>query len=437
MMIIGAACLSIVLTITSAGADSTPPIDLKVLYLGNVGTPRANSYEVFLKEHFTVSKAVDRKTFDPAAAGEFDVVLLDWSQADEPDRRDTPLKSPLGPRESWNKPVVMLGSAGLLITAPWQTNGSYGCTCLYPFAYNPRDHDVFNTPISVDRGATIKRPVPNESWRDKLDVEQVDVLPMVKDIDKKYPAGWCTYENTLAAQPEIEFICGGINDKIPAAVGVWRQGNQLHFGFDLSPDEMSDAAQAMLINSIAYIARFTEDRPIVVAPSPFYAKNTTRARSSIVAWLKATKFEPYYLDWIDDIVDASITKAIPARTRDAYLDWFERNSVYLHPDADGKLTWDQEAKALGIAYDKPELFERGIEALRDPATSEQATTLLKRYAPQGPSDGGEKEWSAWYAENKPYLFYCEWGSYRWYVDPLAKKRGVPSSELRGPSRADQ
>lgn len=437
MMIIGATCLSIVLTVTSTEADAAPPIDLNVLYLGNAGTPRAESYEAFLKEHFTASKAVDRNTFDPASAADFDVVLLDWSQADDPAIDRATLKSPLGPRDSWSKPVVMLGSAGLLITSPWQTNGTYGCTCMHPFAYNPRDHDVFNTPISIDRGATIKRPVPNDFWRDKLKVEQVEVLPMVKDIDGKYPAGWCTYEDTLSEQPEVEFICGGINDKTPAAVGVWRQGNQLHFGFDLAPDEMSEAAQAMLINSVAYIARFTEDRPIVVTPSPFYTKHAARARARIIGYLQPSKFQPYHLDWIDDSVDASITNAIPAHTREAYLDWFERNSMYLHPDGDGKLTWDQEAKSLGIAYDKPELFERGIEALRDPATSQQAATLLKRYAPQGPSNGGEKEWSAWYADNKPYLFYCEWGSYRWYIDPLARKRGVPSSELRGPARADQ
>jgi len=26
--------------------------------------------------------------------------------------------------------------------------------------------------------------------------------------------------------------------------------------------------------------------------------------------------------------------------------------------------------------------------------------------------------------------------YRWYLDPLAKKRGIPIAELRGPKRGD-
>ncbi|HVP73826.1 MAG TPA: hypothetical protein VMS30_08810 [Phycisphaerales bacterium] len=439
MMIIGAACLSTVLSLVPAVAatDAQPPIDLKVLYLGNAGTPRAKAYEAFLAERFAKATAVDRNSFDPASAAEYDVVLLDWSQSDVNAGGVTPgqrvdLKSPLGPRESWSKPIVMLGSAGLLITSPWQTNGTYGCTCLYPFAYNPRNHEIFNAPISIDRGATIKRPVPNDSWREKLGVGEVDVIPMVRDIDKSYDPGWCTYENTLAEQPEVEFICGGINDKIPAAVGIWRQGNQLHFGFDLSPDDMSDAARAMLVNSIAYIARFTQDRPIVRSPSPFYGV-ATRARSSVESWLTN---DHYDLKWVDDAISPSVLQSVQRRTRAEYLEWYRDNSRYLRPGADGLLTWDEEAKSLEISYSTPELFERGIAALRDPATRVQAATLLHRYAPEGPSSDDAAAWQAWYAENQPYLFYCEWGSYRWYIDPLAKSRGVPTADLRGPARAD-
>ncbi len=431
MTLIGAAFLSTALTLTATAHEASPPIDLKVLYVGNVDTPRAQAYEAFLKEHFAAATAVDRGAFDPGMAADFDVVLLDWSQVDANVVERAELKSPLGPRESWNTPTVMLGSAGLLITAPWRTNGSYGCTCLHPFAYNLRDHEVFNSPISVDRAATIKRPVPNDSWREKLSVEQVEVLPLVNDLNKEYANGWCTYENTLAEQPEVEFICGGINDKIPAAAGIWRQGNQLHFGFDLSPDEMNEAGRAILVNSIVYIARFTQDRPIVRSTSPFFGV-PMRARSSLESWLKNDK---YQLEWVDQAISPSVVRS--ALTREEYLAWFRENSRYLHPGADGLLQWDGEAKALQIDYTTSGLFEQGIAAMRQPGTQQQAATLLQRYAPEGPSSDDADLWAAWYDENKPYLFYSEWGSYRWYIDPLAKARGVPSSELRGPARADQ
>ncbi len=32
-------------------------------------------------------------------------------------------------------------------------------------------------------------------------------------------------------------------------------------------------------------------------------------------------------------------------------------------------------------------------------------------------------------------FFSECGTYRWYIDPLAKRRGIPSDQLRGPARA--
>jgi hypothetical protein len=36
-----------------------------------------------------------------------------------------------------------------------------------------------------------------------------------------------------------------------------------------------------------------------------------------------------------------------------------------------------------------------------------------------------------------FAFASDAGDYRWNIDPLAKKRGVPISEMRGPKRASQ
>src|SRR5207249_4750872 len=90
-------------------------------------------------------------------------------------------------------------------------------------------------------------------------------LPLAKDIKAKHFPGWCTYSEAFDS-PEMEVLCGGVNQKTTRAGAIWRQGNLLHFGFDLSPEEMNDRGQAMLVNGIVYIARFTEDRPITDAP---------------------------------------------------------------------------------------------------------------------------------------------------------------------------
>src|SRR5438552_12089706 len=85
---------------------------LKVLYLGDQGTPRAQQFAGFLKLNVGRVEAVSRVTFKPEQADEFDVVLLDWPQSDLA-RDDRLRRAPLRDRAAWTKPTVPLGSAGL------------------------------------------------------------------------------------------------------------------------------------------------------------------------------------------------------------------------------------------------------------------------------------------------------------------------------------
>ena len=121
-MLFAAAALLSLLLHPAALADEKQ--DLSVLYVGNVDTPRAQAFAEFLRENFRKAETAARGGFDPKQAEDFDVVLLDWSQQDRGDLRTN--ASPLGPRDAWARPTVLLGSAGLLIATPWQTNGAYG-----------------------------------------------------------------------------------------------------------------------------------------------------------------------------------------------------------------------------------------------------------------------------------------------------------------------
>ena len=99
---------------------------------------------------------------------------------------------------------------------------------------------------------------------------------------------------------------------------------------------------------------------------------------------------------------------------------------------------DEDAKSLGTVFDSPEFFPKAIQAMREQKTKAKAASLLARYAREGPGASATADaWKAWWEENAPYLFYSELGCYRWYVDPLARKRGVPTKDLRGPVRADK
>ena len=110
-----------------------PPRSLRVFYVGNAGTERGRSYARFLGEHFRLVGSVERDSFDPKSAAAAEVVVLDWSQSDvrHPEGGggslpESHLKSPLGERGCWDRPTVLLGSAGHLLAAPWKVFGGRG-----------------------------------------------------------------------------------------------------------------------------------------------------------------------------------------------------------------------------------------------------------------------------------------------------------------------
>lgn len=125
--------LGIFLTALLAFAASThssqngPALDkLKLLYIGDSGTPRAEEFAGFLRQHVAQVDVASREKFSPPEAKAFDVVLLDWPQSDaaRDDRKQG--RSPLGDRLSWDKPTVLLGSAGLNLAIVWKVRGGSG-----------------------------------------------------------------------------------------------------------------------------------------------------------------------------------------------------------------------------------------------------------------------------------------------------------------------
>lgn len=109
-----------------AGAVLAADLDkLKVLYIGEPDTPRAKHFTGFLAKNVAQVETASRKEFKPADAEAFDVVLLDWPQSQDA-REERKGRSPLGDRAAWNKPTVLLGSAGLNVAVVWKVRGGSG-----------------------------------------------------------------------------------------------------------------------------------------------------------------------------------------------------------------------------------------------------------------------------------------------------------------------
>lgn len=417
------------------GLLSTLPIhakelaELKVLY---VGSERASDYVEFLTGKVNRIEAKSRADFKVGDATPFDVVLLDWPQSEET-REMRKLTSPLGARDQWNKPTVLLGSAGLNLAVAWKLKGGSGCTCMDPLAYDLRDHEIFLKPFEIDRTKMTSIPTPPDFQKEIL-TKEIKVLPLVDDLGRKGRSGWCTYAQDFALNPDVEFFCGGVNHKTPTAAGLWRQGNLLHFGFEPSSAEMNENGRLLLLNAIAYISKFTEDRPIAITPSVF-AGPVACARSVPMRRLRQSGEGA-----IRHLVAAEISEKLAALPdTEKMVEWLNDHARFFHPNSSQQLEIDQDLVALGVSFDQQEFFDKSFAGLQsdDTATKARARRLLERYVPTGPTDADVHGWVSWWSENQPYAFASDAGAYRWYVDPLAKKRGVPESEMRGPKRADR
>src|SRR5262249_10520359 len=142
----------------------------------------------------------------------------------------------------------------------------------------------------------------------------------------------------------------------------------------------------LLINSIVYIAGFTEDRPIPHAPE--------RALLRVGADRVAAKERPdkSYLEWY---FTPEVHKQGHADDWPAFQNWYRRNRAFLRADRKrgGSLILDEDAKALNVAPGRPEFFPEAIAALKEGGSkADRAAKLLRRYAPLGPKEAEAAPW---------------------------------------------
>src|SRR5262245_20103636 len=222
----------------------------RVLYVGH----RAEEFTPLLKKHFTKVDSVSLVAFKPDQANDFDVVVLDWRQSHKNGHDSWDEGVPLGKREDWRKPTVLLGSAGLNLAVAWKLKGGSGCTCLAPVAYGLKDHEIFKSPVLIDIKKTTTIPTVTQ-FAPELKTNTMEVLPLIDSIKNYERAvednspGWATHYYEFADMPDVELFSGGINSQTPRSSALWRQGNLLHFGFEQSPKLLNDTGKAMLVNA--------------------------------------------------------------------------------------------------------------------------------------------------------------------------------------------
>lgn len=93
---------------------------LAVAFIGAEDSARTDSFIEFLDESFGDSRFIPRDAVTSQALEGIDVVVLDWQQSDPSDH------NPLGERDDWTLPTVLIGSAGLNVAKTWHVRGGSG-----------------------------------------------------------------------------------------------------------------------------------------------------------------------------------------------------------------------------------------------------------------------------------------------------------------------
>ena len=117
------------LSLAAAAQDRSLNPPLHVAFVGELQSPRAVDFVKFLREQFARVDAIERATCTPEQLRHADVVVLDWPQEDGVTAKfhdKEPCKNPLGEIARWDRPTVLIGSAGLNVATEWSVPGGYG-----------------------------------------------------------------------------------------------------------------------------------------------------------------------------------------------------------------------------------------------------------------------------------------------------------------------
>jgi hypothetical protein len=120
--------VGLLLPLCAAAQDPSLNRQLHIAFVGELEKPRGADFVQFLRQQFTRVDAVELGTCKPEQLRTADVVVLDWPQQVMAWSQDKTMArhNPLGQLGRWDRPTVMIGSAGLNLAADWNLPGTEG-----------------------------------------------------------------------------------------------------------------------------------------------------------------------------------------------------------------------------------------------------------------------------------------------------------------------
>jgi len=118
------------LAVVAPAQDRSLNPALHVAFVGDLQGKRGADFVQFLRAQFARVDTVERAACTPDQLRCADVVVLDWPQDQGVmawfNDKKQPLPRPLGDLLRWDRPTVLVGSAGLNLAAAWSLPGTQG-----------------------------------------------------------------------------------------------------------------------------------------------------------------------------------------------------------------------------------------------------------------------------------------------------------------------
>jgi hypothetical protein len=441
--------------LAGSSARSAEPIDLKVLYAGDMKSARTADFHAFLESHFRRVGLADYLSLRQAETRDYDVVILDWP--DLPPRDDSGFKHPALDRD-YDRPTILIGGGSVGVGRSRQLKLDDLCICLGDAAHGiVTTHEIFHRPHEIHL-AFEERPTPEhyQSWPvaaplgPTLKVWRVQTRgwSLDKATDLSYLPGMVSDPCGFTDSPECEFIASGLNMKSPEAVAIGRQGNFLLWGFYAPPADLTPEARKCFVNAVCYIKKFDGQRPLVQKTRGRLARQWALAGASSYKkvsnreWFMSTQPEsirndPKKCDELHRQRVQAYRNQFPEDVRrslgddpDHYIAFYRDNLEFLHPSANPGFTFvvDEDVKALGLSNRKVELLDKCVAMLEEGDRAELALRILKRYTTE--DFPGANDWRSWLEASRDRLYFTDAGGFKFMHAPEGLRPAPVASATR-------
>ena len=303
-------------------------------------------------------------------------------------------------------PTVLVGTFGAKVgdSLHLKLGRNYGCMCL------GGDAIVWNAahPVFSGLAGCLAEKAPPANFRaysSILDVpDAVSTLRVLRDPIGK--PGYVTAGFGFLDSPECEILAGGFNEKTQEHFAIARQGRFLQWGFAGSPDDYTDEGRMLLANCLRYIRRFGGD--------PVREFRTTSPRAILMmliameGWrgigLPREFSDAMQMEFLQNLFVGEIPEAMFGE-RAQRVAWFRANEPFLRNEGDGWFV-DREAQQLGLGNHTIAMLDACLSRPDGAASS-----LWLRYTGRSLDDVDRER--VWLAEHYRYLYFTDWGGYRW------------------------